>query len=224
MGAGSNRVLLVEDETGIRDFVREALEAEGIELEWAANGRVGLEAALRGGHDLIVLDIMLPEANGLEVLRDLRKGDIGTPVILLTARSELPVKILGFELGATDYLTKPFAIEELLARVRVQLRTSVDGGEGTIRAGDLELDVATREARVGDTRVRLSDREFGTLRCLAENAGSVISREQLLEEVWGMDFHPGTNVVDVCVRRLRKKLGPDAHIETIRNGGYSLML
>ncbi len=216
------QVLLVEDEPRIREFVRDALDAEGIELETANNGPAGLEAALGGRHSLIVLDIMLPGANGMEVLRDIRKARIQTPVLLLTARSELPMKLLGFELGATDYLTKPFAVEEFLARVRVQLRAFADPDQSTMRVGGLELDLVSREARLDDIVAKLSEREFGALRCLAENAGTVVPREQLLAEVWGMDFHPGTNVVDVCIRRLRKKLGPGAHIETVRNGGYCL--
>ncbi len=216
------RVLLVEDEPRIRDFVRDALEAEGIELETANDGPAGREAALGGRHDLIVLDIMLPGANGLAVLRDIRKAKMKTPVLLLTARSEMPMKLLGFELGATDYLTKPFAIEEFLARVRIQLRAFAGPDLSTIKVGKLELDLMRREARLGEVVAKLSEREFGTLRCLVENAGSVVPRERLLAEVWGMDFDPGTNVVDVCIRRLRKKLGPGAHIETVRASGYSL--
>ncbi len=216
------RVLLIEDELRIQDFVREALEAEGIELESASDGPSGLDAARAGRFDLIVLDIMLPGANGLVVLREIRRSDSRTAVLLLTARSELPIKLLGFELGATDYLTKPFAIEELVARVRVQMSRLDDPDSSTLRIGELELDLLSREARLGELVARLSEREFGVLRCLAESAGAVVPRERLLADVWGIDFDPRTNVVDVCVRRLRQKLGPRAHIETIRNVGYSL--
>ena len=215
------RVLLVDDEPRIHDFVRGALEAEGVELESATDGRDGLHRALTGGHDLIVLDLMLPGADGLSILRAIRARLSTTPVLILTARSELPVKLRGFELGATDYLTKPFALAELVARVRVQLTRSA--GVPTARVGGLELDLVHRRVRVDDGEAELSDREFTLLHCLADHAGEVVSRERLLAEVWGMDFDPGTNVVDVCVRRLRKKLGPAARIVTTRNAGYSLV-
>jgi len=218
------RVLLVEDEPRIHDFVRSALEADGVELESATDGLAGLRAALRGGHDLIVLDIMLPGADGLSVLRAIRRSRPTTPVLMLTARSELAIKLRGFELGATDYLTKPFALAEFMARVRVQLRRSDRVGEATTRVGRLELDLLRRRVRVADVEADLSDREFALLRCLAENTGEVVSRERLLADVWGMDFDPGTNVVDVCVRRLRKKLGPAAPIHTARNAGYRLQI
>ena len=143
------------------------------------------------------------------------------PVLILSARSELPVKLRGFELGATDYLTKPFALAELLARVRVQLSRAA-GRRRPGSAGSSSTS-SSRRVRVEDGEAELSDREFTLLRCLADHAGEVVSRERLLAEVWGMDFDPGTNVVDVCVRRLRKKLGPAARIVTARNAGYSLV-
>ncbi len=213
-------VLLIEDEPRIHDFVRGALEAEGIEVEGAVDGPSGLCAALAGDHDLVVLDLMLPGASGLAVLRELRHANVETPVLIVTARSELAVKLRGFELGATDYMTKPFALAEFLARVRVQLRRSADFDDATITAGPLRLDVARRQVRFDGVVIDLSDREFGLLRCLARRVGVAVSREHLLAEVWGMDFDPGTNVVDVSVRRLRKKLGPAAPIETVRNLGY----
>ena len=218
------RVLLVEDEARIHDFVRDALEAEGVELESATDGRDGLRLALRGWHDLIVLDLMLPGADGLSVLRAIRVTLPDTPVLILTARSELPIKLRGFELGATDYLTKPFALAEFMARVRVQLRRSDAMSRATTRVGRLELDLVRRRVRVADVEADLSEREFTLLRCLADHGGEVVTREKLLADVWGMDFDPGTNVVDVCVRRLRKKLGAAAPIVTARNVGYSLLV
>lgn len=212
-------VLLIEDERRIHDLIRPALESEGLEMESALDGESGLSAALEGDHDLIVLDLMLPGASGLVVLRELREAVPGTPLLVLTARSELPTKLLSFDLGASDYITKPFALGEFIARVRVQLRGSA-AGHPTLQVGGLELDLVSRQARLADRVADLSEREFGVLRCLAGRVGQIFTRERLLEEVWGIDFDPGTNVVDVCVRRLRKKLGPDAPIHTVRNVGY----
>lgn len=223
IGSRRMRVLLVEDELRIHDFVRDALEAEGVELETATDGLAGLRLARQGGHDLIVLDLMLPGIDGLSVLRAIRATLPDTPVLILTARKELPIKLRGFELGATDYLTKPFALAELVARVRVHLHRSPTS-RATTRVGRLELDLVRRRVRVEDVEADLSEREFTLLRCLAEHGGDVVSRDQLLADVWGIDFDPGTNVVDVCVRRLRKKLGPAAPIETTRNIGYSLLV
>jgi len=216
------RVLLVEDEPRIHSLLRDALEAEGAELVSATDGRAGLRLALDGGHDLIVLDLMLPGADGLSVLRAVRKKLPDTPVLILTARSELPVKLRGFELGATDYLTKPFALAELLARIRVHLSRWTRPAGATRSVGPLELDLIRHRVRVGDAEAELSEREFMLLLCLADHAGEVVTRQKLLADVWGMDFDPGTNVVDVCVRRLRKKLGPAAPIVTARNAGYLL--
>ncbi len=216
------RVLLVEDEDRIHDFVRFALAAAGIELSSERSGPDGLRAALRDPPELIVLDLMLPGADGLSVLRAIRRSLPDTPVLILTSRHELPIKLRGFKFGATDYMTKPFAIEEFMARVRVQLRRAEGGSAPTLRAGGLELDLVAHSVRVGHAQRSLSEREFGLLRCLAEQSGRVVTRERLLAEVWGMDFDPGTNVVDVCVRRVRKKLGPAAPILSVRSVGYAL--
>jgi len=218
------RILLIEDETRIQSFVRRGLEAEGYGVVTADDGPDGLSLARSGEWDLVVLDLLLPGMNGLRVLHELHRERPQLPVVILSARGDLRTKLKGFELGATDYVAKPFALDELLARIRVQLRRAVPLGEDehVLHAGRVLLDLARRQARVGDLVTDLSDREFRLLHHLLLHAGEVISRERLLADVWGYDFDPGSNVVDVCVRRLRQKLGPDAHIETIRHAGYRL--
>jgi len=218
------RILLIEDETRIQAFVRRGLEAEGYGVVTADDGPDGLSLARAGEWDLVVLDLLLPGMNGLRVLQELHREQPQLPVVILSARGDLRTKLKGFELGATDYVSKPFALDELLARIRVQLRRTVPPGddEHVLHAGPVLLDLARRQARVGDVVTDLSDREFRLLHHLLLHVGEVISRERLLADVWGYDFDPGSNVVDVCVRRLRQKLGPDAHIETIRHAGYRL--
>ena len=218
------RILLIEDETRIQAFVRRGLEAEGYGVVTADDGPDGLSLARSGEWDLVVLDLLLPGMNGLRVLHELHRERPQLPVVVLSARGDLRTKLKGFELGATDYVSKPFALDELLARIRVQLRRTVPPGEDehVLHAGPVLLDLARRQARVGDLVTDLSDREFRLLHHLLLHVGEVISRERLLADVWGYDFDPGSNVVDVCVRRLRQKLGPDAHIETIRHAGYRL--
>jgi two-component system, OmpR family, response regulator len=203
-------VLVIEDEARIVDFVRPALEAEGLAVDTAADGIAGLQAALAGRHDVVVLDLVLPGRDGLTVLERLRSARPGVPVVILSGRAELATKLRGFELGATDYLTKPFSVAELVARVRIQLRRAAPEQDAVLRAGPLALDLIRRQVRHGDATFDLSDREFKLLRCLLTRAGSVVTREQLLADVWGIDFDPRTNVVDVCVRRLRRKLGSSA--------------
>ena len=218
------RILVIEDESRIQAFVRRGLEAEGYGVVTAGDGRDGLSLARSGKWDLVVLDLLLPGMNGLRVLQELHREQPELPVLILSARGDLRTKLKGFELGANDYVSKPFALDELLARVRVQLRRTVPpvDDDHLLRAGRVVLDVAGRQARVGDVVTDLSDREFRLLHHLLVHAGEVISRERLLADVWGYDFDPGSNVVDVCVRRLRQKLGPDAHIETVRHAGYRL--
>jgi DNA-binding response OmpR family regulator len=218
------RVLVIEDEPRIVAFVQGALEAEGIAVEACYDGEAGLRTATNGSFDFVVLDLMLPSRHGLSVLQELRKTKPDLPVLILSARTELQTKLRGFELGATDYLSKPFAIDELIARVRVHLKRSLDFDSVVVRAGTLELDMVRRQVRFDDQVAELSDREFSLLRCLATANGAVVTRQQLLADVWGYDFDPGTNVVDVCVRRLRKKLGPASPIETVRNVGYSVRM
>jgi DNA-binding response OmpR family regulator len=217
------RILVIEDEARIRAFLARGLEAEGYTVVAAGDGREGLDLATQARLDLVVLDLLLPGLNGLQVLRELQRAKPELPVVILSARSDLPTKLRGFGLGATDYLSKPFSFDELVARIRVQLRKAHQGENGhVLRAGTLVLDLARREVRLGPVIAQLSDREFRVLHHLVEHPGEVVSRERLLSEVWGYHFDPGSNVVDVCIRRLRKKLGSDAPIETVRHAGYRL--
>jgi DNA-binding response OmpR family regulator len=173
-----------------------------------------------GAYDLVILDLLLPGMDGLDALREIHRERVDLPVLILSARADIATKLRGFNLGAVDYVAKPFSLEELLARARVHLRRGRAADETTIRVGALELNLARRRARVGDTVADLSDREFRLLYFLMQNVGQVVSRERLLSEIWGYDFDPRSNVVEVCVRRLRRRLGPEAPIETIRNAGY----
>jgi DNA-binding response OmpR family regulator len=217
------RILVIEDEARIQSFLARGLEAEGYTVVAAGDGREGLELATGARWDLVVLDLLLPGLNGLQVLRELHDSKPDLPVVILSARADVQTKLRGFELGATDYVAKPFSLDELLARIRVRLRGAVAfGDEHVLRGGNIVLDVARRQARVGERTADLSDREFRLLHHLLVRAGEVVSRERLLAEVWGYDFDPGSNVVDVCVRRLRQKLGPEAPIETVRHAGYRL--
>jgi DNA-binding response OmpR family regulator len=218
------RILVVEDEPRILAFLVRGLEAEGFAVDSAGDGPEALVRAGRALYDVVILDLLLPRVDGLTVLRELRQGQPELPVVILSARSDLATKLRGFELGASDYLAKPFSLDELIARIRVQLRhAKAQPGEGhVVCAGRLVLDLARRQARIGALVTDLSDREFRLLHHLAVHAGEVISRERLLAEVWGYHFDPGSNVVEVCIRRLRKKLGEAAPIETVRHAGYRL--
>jgi DNA-binding response OmpR family regulator len=171
----------------------------------------------------VILDLLLPGLDGLTVLREVQRRRPELPVVIVSARSDLQTKLRGFGLGACDYLAKPFSFDELVARIRVQLRRTRSGGDGSVlRAGKLTLDLARRQARIGAAVTDLSDREFRLLHHLVEHSGEIVSRERLLSEVWGYHFDPRSNVVEVCMRRLRKKLGAHAPIETIRHAGYRL--
>ena len=215
------RILVIEDEPRILGFLARGLEAEGFTVHASRNGREGLKRARRDTYDLVLLDLLLPGLDGLSVLRELNRLRPDMPVVIVSARSDLPTKLRGFGLGAADYLSKPFSFDELIARIHVQLRRNGRGEDGQVlRAGTLALDLTRREVQLDGATVQLSDREFRVLHHLLEHQGEVISRERLLSEVWGYHFNPGSNVVDVCIRRLRKKLGADAPIETIRHAGY----
>ena len=215
------RILVIEDEPRILAFVSRGLEAEGFTVDPAGDGADGLRRAVLEDYDLVVLDLLLPRLDGLAVLRELQQRRPELPVVIVSARGDLETKLRGFGLGACDYVSKPFSFDELLARIRAQLRRGQLGGDGTVvSAGPLTLDLARRQARLGEVVAELSDREFRLLHHLVLHQGEVVSRERLLSEVWGYHFDPRSNVVDVCVRRLRKKLGVEAPIETVRHGGY----
>jgi DNA-binding response OmpR family regulator len=217
------RILVAEDEPRILAFVTRGLESEGFAVDAAADGVEALRCARTAHYDVAILDLLLPRIDGLAVLRDLRQHNPELPVVILSARSDLPTKLRGFELGANDYVVKPFSLDELIARIRVQLRHAaglID--DHVVQAGPLQLDLSRRQVRVGDEVTDLSDREFRLLRELAFQPGEVISRERLLAQVWGYHFDPRSNVVEVSMRRLRKKLGDHATIETVRHAGYRL--
>jgi len=220
------RILVAEDEPGILAFVTRALRADGFAIDAAADGAQALACLSRERYDLAVLDLLLPRVDGLSVLRHLRESQPRLPVVIVSARTDLPTKLRGFELGACDYVSKPFALDELLARIRVHLRRSRPSNDEDriLRAGSLLLDLTRHQARLqdGGAPVDLTDREFRLLLYLGERAGEVVSRERLLAEVWGYHFDPRSNVVEVCVRRVRRKLGTEAPIETVRNVGYRL--
>jgi two-component system, OmpR family, copper resistance phosphate regulon response regulator CusR len=219
------QILLIEDETRIVSFLTRGLEAEGYSVHAAKGGPAGLDLALQGVWDLVVLDLLLPGIDGLDILETLHREQPKLPVLILSARSDIATKLRGFELGAVDFLPKPFSLDELLARIRVHIRPqSTVGGDDwkTLAFGRLVLDLSRRQARLDDVVCDLSEREFRLLQNLAEHQGEVTSRERLLTEVWGYSFDPGSNVVEVCIRRLRKKLGPMSPIETVRHAGYRL--
>ena len=215
-------ILIAEDESRIASFVEKGLRAAGHTTTVAATGPEALELALSDQFELLVLDIGLPGLDGFAVLERLRGQGFTLPVIILTARDSVTDTVAGLDSGADDYMAKPFRIEELLARVRIRLRQTSSEQPTSLSHGDLGLDLHTRLARVGDRTVELSAREFSLLETLLRNPGQVMTREQLLSRVWGYDFDPGSNVVDVYIRYLRNKIG--AHrILTVRGAGYRLV-
>jgi DNA-binding response OmpR family regulator len=215
-------ILVVEDEPRVATFVTRILEAEGFRVDVADNGRIGVTRALAGQYDLVVLDLLLPHVDGLTILRELGARRPALPVVVLTARSDLSTKLRSFRLGACDFLAKPFSHQELIARVRVHLSRGAVGDEVVVRTDHLILDVARRQARVGPRVVSLSEREFRVLHHLVRNIGHVVSRDSIMSDVWGPSCDSRSNVVDVCVRRLRRKLGGEASIETVRHCGYRI--
>jgi DNA-binding response OmpR family regulator len=218
-------ILIVEDEEGIADFLARGLEAEGFGVSVAADGISGERQALALDVDLVILDRMLPGRDGIEVLATIRRSKPALPVILLTALAEIADRVDGLELGATDYVTKPFAFDELLARIRARLRESGDGSAAILDAGGIRLNLVTREATRDGHVVRLPDRESELLAYLMRHAGRVCSREEILSAVWDYTHDPGTNVVQVYVGYLRRKLGRPGSplpIETVRSVGYRL--
>jgi DNA-binding response OmpR family regulator len=218
-------ILIVEDEPAIADFIARGLEAEGFGVATAADGVAGQRQALAGSLDLVILDRMLPGRDGLEVLAAIRREKPALPVIVLTARGEVADRVEGLEGGATDYVTKPFAFDELLARVRAHLRQADAEATTRLEVGDIRLDLLSRRVERGGYSERLPEREAELLAFLMRHAGQVCSQREILAAVWGYDHDPGTNVVQVYIGYLRRKLGrPDspAPIETVRSAGYRL--
>ncbi|WP_309386625.1 response regulator transcription factor [Cerasicoccus frondis] len=219
------KILAVEDESKIADFIRLGLEAEGHSIDLVHTGRQGLAQAREQSYDAVVLDIMLPEKDGLDVLRAMRCEGLNMPVILVTARSNVEDRVEGLKLGADDYLVKPFYVEELAARLMAVSRRTSGEHLNLRQYGDLKLNLATREVRWADQVVELTAREFNMLEYFMRTPGRVYTRPQILEHVWQYHFDPGTNLVDVYIKRLRQKLteeGAPPCIETVRGVGYRL--
>jgi two-component system, OmpR family, copper resistance phosphate regulon response regulator CusR len=216
-----SRILIAEDEARIASFLEKGLRANGFSTEVVSDGGEALRLARSGRFDLLILDVGLPGRDGFEVLRELRQEGGQLPVVILTARDSVGDTVAGLEGGADDYITKPFRFEELLARVRVRLRGERAAEPTVLKVGSAALDLRTRQSIVDGTAVDLSAREFALAELFFRHPGQVLSREQLLSHVWGYDFDPGSNIVDVYVGYLRKKLGKD-RIRSIRGMGYRL--
>jgi len=216
-----SRVLIVEDEPRLASFLEKGLAANGFTTFAVQDGNTASLVARDEEFDLVILDIGLPGMDGFRVLEEIRGRGQHLPVIVLTARDEIEDKVRGLDIGADDYVTKPFKFEELLARVRARLRSEGAADERELRVGEVMLDLRSRRAKVEDREIELSTREFTLLETFMRHPGQVLSREQLLSRVWGYDFDPGSNVVDVYVGYLRKKIGGEA-IETVRGAGYRL--
>jgi DNA-binding response OmpR family regulator len=218
------RVLVVEDERKVASFIRQGLQEEGYAVELTGDGESALDLIVQGPpYDLVILDVMLPRRDGFSVVRAMREQGIDSPVLLLTARDRVTDRVAGLDFGADDYLTKPFAFDELLARVRALLRRGQGQRAAVLRVGTLTLDPATRKVARGDRRIELTVREHALLECFMRSAGRVLTRAQLSERVWGLDFDPGSNVVDVYVGYLRRKIdgpGEPRLLHTVRGAGY----
>jgi DNA-binding response OmpR family regulator len=215
------RVLVVEDEKRIASFIERGLRAEGFTVDTATDGRTGLELGKTTHFDLIILDLILPEISGEEVLRRLRENGSHVPVIVLTAKDAVGDRIANLDAGADDYMTKPFSFVELVARIRARLRSAQQPDSATLSLGDVMLDLRKRHVRVEGRDVELSSREFALLETFMRHPGQVLSQVELLDQVWGYDFEPGSNVVEVYVGYLRRQLRPDL-IQTVRGLGYRL--
>ncbi len=222
------RVLLVEDDTTIAEFVARGLRESGFVVDWARDGAQGLDLALAQSHDAAVVDLMLPARDGLSVITELRRRGHNTPVLILSARREVEDRVKGLETGADDYLTKPFAFTELLARVQALIRRSTGAAEPTrLSYADLSLDLLSREVHRAEQALELRPREFALLEYLLRNPGRVVSKTAILSHVFDYGFDPRTNVVDVLVHRLREKVDKDFEpklIQTVRGAGYALRL
>jgi heavy metal response regulator len=219
------RLLVVEDEKKVASFIKQGLEEEGYAVDVASDGEKGLEMALDGVHDLIILDISLPRVDGLRVLKRLRQQRVSIPVLLLTVRATIEDKVLGLDAGADDYLTKPFAFQELVARVRALMRRRTETEPALLRVADLVLDPARRIVSRGGEKIELTAKEFALLEYFMRNPGRVLTRTQMIEHVWNYDFDTMTNIIDVYVNYLRKKVDSDREpklIHTVRGVGYVL--
>ncbi|HLI33217.1 MAG TPA: response regulator transcription factor [Solirubrobacteraceae bacterium] len=221
------QILVIEDERTLAGFIEQSLRSEGHAVTVAHDGEHGEAAALGGEYALVLLDLSLPGKDGLEVLEAIRARRPALPVIVLTARAAVEQKVAGLDAGANDYVTKPFSLEELLARVRAQLRGAEQRESSALEVGDIHMDLRTRRVRCNGREVALTAREFEVLAYLMRHPDQVLSREQILNAVWGFDFEPGTKVLEVYIGYLRRKLrapgGPDP-IETVRNVGYRLLV
>ncbi|MDX6616804.1 MAG: two-component system, OmpR family, response regulator [Solirubrobacterales bacterium] len=220
------RVLVVEDERPIAEFIERGLSEEGYDVTAVHDGEEGLTRALSGEFSVVLLDVLLPKLGGFDVLKRIRAEDPALPVIMLTALGETADKVAGLDSGANDYLAKPFAFDELLARIRAQLRDPSPAGGNTLRVGGLELDFRTRRVEREGEEIPLTTREFELLAHLMRHPDQVLSRAQLLSAVWGYDYDPGTNVLEVYVGYLRRKLsanGGVSPIQTVRSAGYRLV-
>ncbi|MFL1381556.1 MULTISPECIES: response regulator transcription factor [unclassified Nocardiopsis] len=216
-----SRILIVEDEERIASFIRKGLSAGGFTTTVVGTGAEAVDYAVTGGFDLMLLDLGLPDTDGFDVLRRVRALGVDIPVVILTARDGVRDTVTGLEIGADDYVTKPFRFEELLARVRLRMRRERTSEPTVLQAGGLALDLRTRRVAVDGDTVDLTAREFALLELLMRHPGQVLSRQQMLSHVWGYDYDPGSNVVDVFVRALRRKVGAD-RIVTVRGMGYRL--
>lgn len=220
------RILLIEDEPKVADFIRKGLNAENYLVTVASTGKQGLELGNKGGYDLIILDLMLPDLGGEMVCQALRHNQIHTPLLILTAKTDLQEKVRTLNIGADDYLTKPFAFEELLARIRSLLRRKATIiANSVLKIADLTLDPATREVRRGSKPISLTPKEFTLLEYMMRHPGKALNRYKILQEVWQVDYDPGSNVVDVCMRYLREKVDAGFKkklLHTVRGIGYRL--
>lgn len=216
-------VLFIEDELKIANFVQSGLREQGFVVDYCDNGNEGYLRAMDHEYDVIVLDIMVPGKDGLSILKQLRRAGRNLPVILLTARNELDDRLEGLNLGADDYIAKPFFVEELVARIHAVVRRSAGDRQNIVAVGPLKLDRITREVTCNQQAVELTSREFNLLEYLMRSPGRVFTRTQILEHVWGYDFNPNTNLVDVCIQRIRKKIEPIGGlgwVESVRGVGY----
>lgn len=225
------KILIVEDEIGMLNGLKDNLEFESYEVDTASEGKTGLEKVLHNRYDLIVLDVMLPYVSGFDICKTARKEGVNTPIILLTAKGEEIDKVLGLELGADDYMTKPFSLRELLARIKAILRRSGGTGNDTseqVEIGNLKINFKTYEARIGDTEVKMTHKELEVLHFLYKNLNKTVHRDDLMSEVWGIDYEVTTRTVDNFILKLRQKVEADPNnpkiIHTVHGVGYKMVM